>query len=58
MVVDSVMSQMIHVLCSVFQGSILGPLLFLMYTADFAKLAARFDVMLHAFADDNQLYLS
>ena len=56
MVVDSVTSQAIHVLCSVPQGSVLGPLL--LYTADLAELAARFGVTLHAFADDNQLYLS
>jgi len=36
----------------------LGPLLFLLYTAELAELAARFGVTLHAFADDNQLYLS
>jgi len=29
-----------------------------MYTADLAKLAATFGVTLHAFADDNHLYLS
>ena len=32
-----------------------GPLLFLLYTAELAELAARFGVTLHAFADDNQL---
>ena len=58
MVVDSATSQVIHVLCSVPQGSVLGPLLFLLYTAELAELAARFGVTLHAFADDNQLYLS
>jgi len=31
-VVDSATSQVIHVLCSVFRGSVLGPLLFLLYT--------------------------
>jgi len=49
------MSQVIQVLCSVPQGSVLGPLLFLLYTAESAELAARFGVTLHAFADDNQL---
>ena len=57
-VVDSATSQVIHVLCSVPQGSVLGPMLFLLYTAEIAELAARFGVTLHAFADDNQLYLS
>jgi len=35
-----------------------SPLLFLLYTAELTELAARFGVTLHAFADDNQLYLS
>jgi len=29
-----------------------------LYTADLAELAARFGVTLHAYDDDNQLYLS
>ena len=56
-VVDSATSQVIHVLCSVPQGSVLDPLLFLLYTVELAELVARFGVTLHAFAVDNQLYL-
>jgi len=53
-----VTSQVIRVLCSVPQGSVWGPLLFLLYTAVLAELAARLGVTLHAFVDDTQLYLS
>ena len=39
------------------QGSVLGPLLFILYTAELAELAYKYGVMLHAFVDDTQLYL-
>ena len=50
-------SSVIQVTCSVPQGSVLGPLLFILYTADLADLASEFGVKLHAFADDNQLHV-
>ena len=35
----------------------LGPLLFIVYTADLADIAEKHGVSLHAFADDTQVYL-
>jgi len=50
-------SATLLVTCSVPQCSVLGPLLFVLYTAELADLAAKYGVKLHAFADDNQLHV-
>ena len=50
-------SSTVCVTCSVPQNSVLGPLWFILYTADLADLSSTFGVNLYAFADDNQLYL-
>ena len=37
--------------------SIIGPLLFVVYTADLKDIAEKHGVSIHTFADDTQLYL-
>ena len=40
------------------QGSILDPLLFILYTKDLEEIAMKYGFMIHLYADDSQIYFS
>jgi len=52
------LSSIQHVLFGVPQGSALGPLLYVLYTAELFHVVARHGLRLHMYADDCQVYLS
>jgi len=50
-------SSAVYIPCSVPQGSVLGPHLFILYMAHFEDNTAEHGICCHAFADDTQLYV-
>ena len=55
---DGHLSPVMPVLYGVPQRSVLGPLLFVMYTADLSRVVMQHGLLLHQYADDCQVYLS
>ena len=52
------LSSISHLTCGVPQGSVLSPLLFLLYTAELFDLIAACGLTAHSYADDTQVYYS
>ena len=57
-IVNSLVSDPGQVTCGVPQGSVLGPLLFTLYTTPLSYQLQTSDLSYHFYADDTQLYVS
>ena len=56
--IDQYFSNGIWLLFGVPQGSILGPILFILYMSEIEIIAKRYGFRIHIYADDTQLYIS
>jgi len=56
--VEEALSEVLCLLFAVPQGSVLGPILFIIYTMPLSKIAQRYGIQINMYADDAQLYVS
>ena len=57
-IINNAKSELYPLECGVPQGSILGPILYLLYTSPFANILKHRNICYHLYADDTQMYVS